>query len=136
MSYLKNIIICTEKCCHIQAGILNYIANKHLIRPTWYMYISLRPGDTDLIRHGTRHYLYSSAMDCLLAKCHILITDCVMAELEKLGTKYRVALRIAKDPRFERVPCHHKGQSIIIIGRFAYLILSLHMFCSNVADFY
>ncbi|KAF4390237.1 hypothetical protein F8388_019892 [Cannabis sativa] len=37
------------------------------------------------------------------------ITDCVMAELEKLGQKYRVALRIAKDPRFERLPCIHRG---------------------------
>ncbi|CAF4545512.1 unnamed protein product, partial [Rotaria magnacalcarata] len=32
-----------------------------------------------------------------------------MAEIEKLGAKYRVALRIAKDPRFERLPCSHKG---------------------------
>ena len=37
------------------------------------------------------------------------MTDCVMAELEKLGRKYRVALRIVKDPRFERLPCMHKG---------------------------
>jgi len=37
------------------------------------------------------------------------ITDCVMAELEKLGHKYRVALKIAKDPRIERLPCSHKG---------------------------
>ena len=37
------------------------------------------------------------------------VTDCVMAELEKLGPKYRVALRIVKDPRFERLPCMHKG---------------------------
>jgi rRNA-processing protein FCF1 len=33
------------------------------------------------------------------------ITDCVLAELEKLGPKYRLALRIAKDPRFERLHC-------------------------------
>ena len=32
-----------------------------------------------------------------------------MAELEKLGPKFRVALRIAKDPRFQRLPCMHKG---------------------------
>lgn len=32
-----------------------------------------------------------------------------MGEIEKLGQKYRVALRIAKDPRFERLPCMHKG---------------------------
>lgn len=37
------------------------------------------------------------------------ITDCVMAELEKLGPKYRIALKIVKDPRFERLACTHKG---------------------------
>ena len=32
-----------------------------------------------------------------------------MGELEKLGAKYKLALRIVKDPRFERLPCMHKG---------------------------
>jgi hypothetical protein len=35
-------------------------------------------------------------MDCLYAECTPCITDCVLAELEKLGQKYRVALKIAK----------------------------------------
>ena len=48
-------------------------------------------------------------MDCLYAQCVPHITDCVMAELEKLGQKYRVALRVAKDPRFTRLPCTHPG---------------------------
>ena len=48
-------------------------------------------------------------MDCLYAQCVPHITDCVMAELEKLGQKYRVALRVAKDPRFVRLPCTHPG---------------------------
>uniref|UniRef100_A0A093XHM0 rRNA-processing protein FCF1 like n=1 Tax=Talaromyces marneffei PM1 TaxID=1077442 RepID=A0A093XHM0_TALMA len=48
-------------------------------------------------------------MDCLYAKCTPVITDCVLAELEKLGQKYRLALRIAKDPRFERIKCDHRG---------------------------
>eukprot|EP00965_Chrysotila_dentata_P198526 6178845-Pleurochrysis_carterae.AAC.2 len=39
------------------------------------------------------------------------ITDAVMAELEKLGPKYRVALRLAKDPRFERLPAMQKGNT-------------------------
>ena len=47
-------------------------------------------------------------MDCLLAKCVPVILDSVMAELEKLGTKYRVALRLAKDPRFLRMPSYLK----------------------------
>jgi U3 small nucleolar RNA-associated protein 24 len=38
-------------------------------------------------------------MNRLYAKCAPIITSCVMAELEKLGTKYRIALRIARDER-------------------------------------
>lgn len=48
-------------------------------------------------------------MDCLFAKCIPIISDCVLAELEKMGPKYRLALRIAKDERFERVRCDHRG---------------------------
>ncbi|KAL0779749.1 hypothetical protein CaCOL14_004233 [Colletotrichum acutatum] len=48
-------------------------------------------------------------MDCLYATCHPIVTDCVMAELEKLGPKFRLALRVARDPRFERHKCTHKG---------------------------
>lgn len=32
-----------------------------------------------------------------------------MAEVEKMGHKYRVALRIARDPRIVRLKCDHKG---------------------------
>ncbi|KAJ5692056.1 rRNA-processing protein FCF1 [Penicillium macrosclerotiorum] len=42
-------------------------------------------------------------------ECIPIVTDCVIAELEKLGQKYRLALRVAKDPRFERIKCDHKG---------------------------
>lgn len=67
--------------------------------------------DTNFINFSIKNKLeiYKSMMDCLLAKCIPCITDCVMAELEKLGTKFRLALRLAKDPRFERLPCSHKG---------------------------
>jgi U3 small nucleolar RNA-associated protein 24 len=67
--------------------------------------------DTNFINFSIKNKLdiYRSMMDCLLAKCIPCITDCVMAELEKLGGKYRLALRLAKDPRFERLPCTHDG---------------------------
>jgi len=67
--------------------------------------------DTNFINFSIKNKLdiYRSMMDCLLAKCIPCVTDCVMAELEKLGTKYRLALRLAKDPRFERLPCTHAG---------------------------
>lgn len=67
--------------------------------------------DTNFINFSIRKKLdmVRSMMDCLLAKCVPCITDCVMGELEKLGGKYKIALRLAKDPRFERIPCNCKG---------------------------
>lgn len=67
--------------------------------------------DTNFINFSIKNKLemYKSMMDCLLAKCIPCVTDCVMAELEKLGSKYRLALRLAKDPRIERLPCSHEG---------------------------
>lgn len=67
--------------------------------------------DTNFFNFSIQNKLeiMSSCMDCLLAKCIPCVSDCVIAELEKLGPKYRLALRLAKDPRFERLPCIHKG---------------------------
>lgn len=48
-------------------------------------------------------------MDCLYAKCIPYVTDCVKGELEKLGQKYKLALKLIKDDRFERLPCNHRG---------------------------
>lgn len=37
------------------------------------------------------------------------VTDCIVGELEKLGQKYKIALKIVKDPRFQRIQCMHPG---------------------------
>merc|ERR1712046_553037 len=47
-------------------------------------------------------------MDCLLAKCTPIITNCVMAEVEKLGNKFWVAFKVVRDSSFERISCNHK----------------------------
>lgn len=67
--------------------------------------------DTNFINFSITNKLdiVMSMIDCLLAKCIPCVTDCVIGELEKLGTKYRIALRLAKDERFERLPCSHSG---------------------------
>ncbi|KZO90339.1 Fcf1-domain-containing protein [Calocera viscosa TUFC12733] len=67
--------------------------------------------DTNFINFSLQNKLeiVQGMMDCLYAKCIPCVTDCVMAELEKLGPKYRIALRVARDPRFERLPCSHTG---------------------------
>ncbi|KAK3923325.1 rRNA-processing protein FCF1-like protein [Frankliniella fusca] len=67
--------------------------------------------DTNFVNFSIKYKLdiVQNMMDCLYAKCIPYITDCVIAELEKLGQKYKVALRIIRDPRFERLPCMHPG---------------------------
>lgn len=67
--------------------------------------------DTNFLSHTVQRKLslLESMMDCLYAKCTPIITSCVMAELEKLGPKYRLALRIARDERWQRLTCDHKG---------------------------
>ena len=51
--------------------------------------------DTNFINFSIQYKLdiFQSMMDCLLAKCIPCLTDCVVAELEKMGHKYRLALR-------------------------------------------
>ncbi|CAK7272999.1 rRNA-processing protein fcf1 [Sporothrix epigloea] len=67
--------------------------------------------DTNFLSHTVQRKLplLETMMDCLYATCRPIMTDCVMAELEKLGPKYRIALKIARDERWERSKCTHKG---------------------------
>ncbi|KAL0233594.1 hypothetical protein PCE1_002108 [Barthelona sp. PCE] len=67
--------------------------------------------DTNFINFSIRNHLTidQAMIDCLHAKAIPCITDCVIAELEKLGRKYRQALRIAKSDMFKRLKCDHRG---------------------------
>ena len=72
--------------------------------PAWWAFSRRSlPQSIHLVVHRQYTSWYTSLafslqgmMDCLYADCTPMITDCVMAELEKLGQKYRVALKIAK----------------------------------------
>lgn len=67
--------------------------------------------DTNFINFSVKNKLdiVKASMDCLYAECIPCISDCVLAEFEKLGPKFRLALKVARDPRFERLPCVHDG---------------------------
>lgn len=67
--------------------------------------------DTNFINLSIQNKLdmEKAMMDCLYAKCTPCVTQCVLAELEKLGQKYRVALRLAKEGSMEMIPCTHGG---------------------------
>ncbi len=63
--------------------------------------------------------LVQGMMDCLYAECTPCITDCVLAELEKLGQKYRVALKVAK-------VCSGRTQCSIQSPHFAVLVVMVY----------
>ena len=68
--------------------------------------------DTNFINFSIRNKIdiTRGLTDCLYAPATPYVTDCVVAELEKLGRTYRVALRIARDARYiQRLTCTHKG---------------------------
>lgn len=85
-----------------------FFAHNSALGPPYHVLV-----DTNFINFSIRNKLdmLKAMMDCLCAKVTICITDAVMAELEKLGSKYRVALRIAKDVRFERLPAMRRGNT-------------------------
>lgn len=68
--------------------------------------------------------LVQGMMDCLYAECTPCITDCVLAELEKLGQKYRVALKVAKVRRLldnhRALSLHQEG--LVICPRLQFLL--------------
>ena len=67
--------------------------------------------DTNFINFSIQYKLdiLQQMMDALLAKCVPVLTDWVVAEIEKMGHRYRMALKLTKDPRFTRLTCTHKG---------------------------
>ncbi|CAH7666409.1 Fcf1-domain-containing protein [Phakopsora pachyrhizi] len=67
--------------------------------------------DTNFLHLSTtnRIDLIRGMLDCLYAKAIPCVSDCVFVELEKLGSRYRLALNLARDPRVERLPCSHSG---------------------------
>ncbi|PAV90196.1 hypothetical protein WR25_17245 isoform B [Diploscapter pachys] len=67
--------------------------------------------DTNFLNFAVKNRMdvMQGFMDCLYAKCTPYVTDCVMGELEKAGRRFKIALKIIKDNRFQRLKCDHKG---------------------------
>ena len=53
--------------------------------------------------------LIDGLQKCVVAKVIPVVTDCVVAELEKLGRKFHLALKLTKDPRVHHLKCGCRG---------------------------
>jgi U3 small nucleolar RNA-associated protein 24 len=82
-----------------------FLSYNHALGPPFHIWL-----DTNFINFSMQNKIeiVEGLMDCMLAKVVPCVCDCVMAELEKLGKKFRIALRIARDKRFKRLTCDHK----------------------------
>jgi U3 small nucleolar RNA-associated protein 24 len=67
--------------------------------------------DTNFINFTIKNRidLFTGFMDCLYAKTTPYVTDCVIGELEKMGQRFRLALKILRDSRVQRLSCSHRG---------------------------
>ena len=96
-------LVGSEMCIRDRALSINstsLTSSQMIIQVISHTYVTLEPQIKNKIE------MVRGMMDCLLAKCVPCILDSVMAELEKLGPKFHLALRLAKDPRFERLPSY------------------------------
>ncbi|GKT16168.1 rRNA-processing protein Fcf1/Utp23 like protein [Aduncisulcus paluster] len=84
-----------------------YLSHNTALRPPYQVLV-----DTSFLNASIRQKvdLFEGMTSCLFAKCVPHITDCVMCELEKYGRKFSLSLKIAKDPRIERMKCTHTTQ--------------------------
>ena len=82
---------------HVQSSSALFFQYNTQLGPPFHILV-----DTNFVNFSIKNKMdiIQNMMDTLYAKCIPYITDCVMAELEKLGSKHRIALRMVKDPRY------------------------------------
>jgi len=70
--------------------------------------------DTNFIYFALKNKtdVFSEFMDCFSGKTVICVTECVILELEKLGHRFRLALRCLMDKRIQKINCLHPSEII------------------------
>lgn len=98
-------ILPTTHTTNIAPNFQDYFTINHNLIPPFSIIL-----DTNFINFSIKKKLdiKLEMLKCLNAGIKLLVTDCVVAELEKLGRIYAVALKLVKDI-CERLTCDHKG---------------------------
>lgn len=67
--------------------------------------------DTNFINDCIRKKLdlEMAIIECLEGDVNLLVPECVLGELEKLGRVYRLALNMIRGMKIETLKCNHKG---------------------------
>ncbi len=70
--------------------------------------------DTNFIYFALKNKIdiFQSFLTCLYSNCILCVSECVILELEKLGPKFRMALKILKEKRIIKLSCCHDSSII------------------------
>lgn len=90
----------------INPDLKKYFEINHSLNPPYNVIL-----DTNFINMSLRRKLdiERELIKCLSSRVTMCITECVIAELEKLGKVHILALKVVKGPKFKRLSCDHKG---------------------------
>ena len=82
----------------------NKICNLNRISPPYLVLI-----DTNFIYFTLKNKidLFEGLLDCLCSLYVPVVTRCVILELEKLGIKFRLALKCIKNDKIIKIECNH-----------------------------
>lgn len=85
------------------------LKNKSIKNPPFFVLL-----DTNFIYFALKNKsdIFSEIMDCFSGKTVICVTECVILELEKLGHRFRLALRCVRDKRIQKLNCLHSSKII------------------------
>ncbi|KAI5190609.1 U3 small nucleolar RNA-associated protein 24 [Nematocida sp. AWRm77] len=90
----------------IDPDLRKYFEINHNLSPPYNVIL-----DTNFVNMSLRRKLdiEKELISCLYSRVNMFVTDCVMAEMEKLGKVHTLALKVLKTGRYKRLVCDHKG---------------------------
>lgn len=90
----------------IDPDLRKYFEINHNLTPPYNVIL-----DTNFVNMSMRRKIEieKELISCLFSRVNVYVTDCVVAEMEKLGKVHTLALKVLKSERFKRLTCDHKG---------------------------
>ncbi|KAI5186755.1 U3 small nucleolar RNA-associated protein 24 [Nematocida homosporus] len=90
----------------INPDLRKYFEINHNLSPPYNVIL-----DTNFVNMSLRRKLdiEKELISCLFSRVNMFVTDCVIAEMEKLGKVHTLALKVLKSGRYKRLTCDHPG---------------------------
>ncbi|KAI5161824.1 U3 small nucleolar RNA-associated protein 24 [Nematocida ausubeli] len=90
----------------INPDLRTYFDINHNLNPPYNVIL-----DTNFVNMSLRRKIEiaPSLISCLFSRVNMFVTDCVIAEMEKLGRVHTLALKVIKGEKFQRLKCDHPG---------------------------